>query len=91
MPIERSDAACYWLAVWTAVSLVGLTVLGAFALDLYVVAVVTGLVALRGSVPETPATRAWRRRLTHVTLVGLVAFAAVVGRRVVTSMPAELV
>jgi len=91
MAIERWETVVYWQAVWTTVTLVGLTAVGSLALDLYVVAAVLGLVAIRASVPETAATSAWRDRLTHAVVVGLLAFGAVVGRRVVAALPPELV
>lgn len=76
---------------WMLAALVVLAALDALSYELFfVVSLVGFLVALELTAPVAVAPR-WRARLRWVVVAGLVAFAAVVVRRVLAVLPPEVV
>ncbi len=76
---------------WTLCVIVVLAALGALALDLVFVLSYLGFLVLIEVTAPVNATTAWRRRLRWFVVLGLVAFAYLVVRRVLALLPQGVV
>lgn len=67
-----------------------LSLVGTLAYDLFFLASLAGLLVLATATEPVTVTPRWRRRLRWLAYVGLVAFAAVVLRRLTGNLPRGL-
>lgn len=72
---------------WMLATIVLLTALGSFSLELTFLLSLLGLLVVVGLTSPVNVTPAWRSRLRWIIAIGLVVFAAIVIRRIIEILP----
>ncbi|RQG90993.1 hypothetical protein [Natrarchaeobius chitinivorans] len=90
MPTARRLRYVRWQLAWMLATILGFTVIGSFSLELFFVAALIGLLIVTELTAPFNVSPAWRDRLPWLVLVGLVAFAALLARRVLVVLPPEV-
>lgn len=87
MATRRRFRFIYELTLWLSVALFGLTLLNSVTLELvFVISFIGFLVTVELTAPFT-VTPQWRRRLKWIIVLALIAFAAIVIRRILVILP----
>lgn len=72
---------------WMAITLVGLTALEAYSLELFFVVSLVGFLVVTELTAPTVAKPPWRKRLRWFIALGLLGFGTVVIRRILAVLP----
>lgn len=76
---------------WMLATIVLLTALGSFSLELAFVLSLLGLLVVVGLTAPVNVTPAWRARLRWIIALGLLVFAGIVVRRILEILPPEVI
>lgn len=87
MPTRRREQFIHAQAVWMLAVLVTLAAVGALSPELFFVLSLIGLLVVIEFTAPFNVTPRWRRRLKWFVALGLLAFAAIVVRRILALLP----
>ncbi len=90
MATARRDRFVHATLAWLLGSVLLLTSLGSFSLEMFFVLSLTGFLIVTEVTAPFSVTPAWRSRLRWFVAAGLLAFAYLVARRVLSLLPPEV-
>lgn len=90
MATARRERFIHGTLAWTLASALVLTLFDVLTYDLFFVFAFVGFLVVTELTAPFSVTPAWRSRLRWLVALGLVAFAALVARRVLSLVPSEV-